>query len=418
MRFFRVLFLLMTLAPPLMAQEVELGDRVVVVGSGLTGAIVQIGGADDPGAFLVRFDYNGSSHWIRTYGQRNSLIVVAPGGERRFDVVDAANYNFRSPYQAAPTATNTAAAASTPAATTPGAPPPPSAPAVGASAGVTKAGAAPRQERPREAPGAAVASTTPAAGRVRGTARFADSRGIPRFTVTISGATGGFDPFASSTGATRHLTYSEGAEGRYDARVPSAVVNQVTAVAHVDYNGKTYHMPLHPRDGKPTTGTGAFRGDTDRGVVRDFELKLTGVKPDYADQNPAAITDNDSDSATNAFYGGTVELQTWGEVTSDVYTAPVGSNFALTLTPSGPLLDGSAGETIVRTATVRRENTHYHYLRDIPIGRYTVTVSLDGQPLRISTGFGNPFERSAVVEFEPAASPPGGASRVVLKLTR
>src|SRR3546814_11979338 len=47
----------------------------------------------------------------------------------------------------------------------------------------------------------------------------------------------------------------------------------------------------------------------------------------------------------------------------------------LTLTPSGPLIDGSQGKTLVL-----RQGDHYWvqygYLEDIPIGRYTVTEIL------------------------------------------
>src|SRR3546814_3061732 len=58
----------------------------------------------------------------------------------------------------------------------------------------------------------------------------------------------------------------------------------------------------------------------------------------------------------------------------------------LTLTPSGPLIDGSEGKTLVL-----RQGDHYWvqfgYLEDIPIGRYTVTAILKNEagprPLRI-----------------------------------
>src|SRR3546814_17092136 len=58
----------------------------------------------------------------------------------------------------------------------------------------------------------------------------------------------------------------------------------------------------------------------------------------------------------------------------------------LTLTPSGPLIDGSEGKTLVL-----RQGDHYWvqfgYLEDIPIGRYTVTAILKDEtgprPLRI-----------------------------------
>src|SRR3546814_12056742 len=61
----------------------------------------------------------------------------------------------------------------------------------------------------------------------------------------------------------------------------------------------------------------------------------------------------------------------------------------LTLTPSGPLIDGSEGKTLVL-----RQGDHYWvqfgYLEDIPIGRYPVTAILKNEagprPLRIQDG--------------------------------
>lgn len=65
---------------------------------------------------------------------------------------------------------------------------------------------------------------------------------------------------------------------------------------------------------------------------------------------------------------------------------PAGCSLRLTLTPRGPLLDGSAGRTLTRDLLL------YHW-RDIPIGVYTATATLIGPsggmtalPLRVVAG--------------------------------
>src|SRR3546814_11710318 len=90
----------------------------------------------------------------------------------------------------------------------------------------------------------------------------------------------------------------------------------------------------------------------------------------------------------------------------------------LTLTPSGPLIDGSEGKTLVL-----RQGDHYWvqfgYLEDIPIGRYTVTAILknkDGpRPLRIQDWLKDEERKSAVEGKRVSGRVDVGGRRVIKK---
>src|SRR3546814_18808349 len=90
----------------------------------------------------------------------------------------------------------------------------------------------------------------------------------------------------------------------------------------------------------------------------------------------------------------------------------------LTLTPSGPLIDGSEGKTLVL-----RQGDHYWvqfgYLEDIPIGRYTVTAILKNEagprPLRIQDWHTeDAFKPELQIHFIPASNGRTGASASIV----
>ena len=122
-----------------------------------------------------------------------------------------------------------------------------------------------------------------------------------------------------------------------------------------EYNGKTYTLEMHPDN------TDSF---DDEGAVRNFVWKLEGRTPDNE----------------YGFYGGFIQLSTDLDFEGDL------DDVELTLTPSGPLIDGSPGKTLQL-----RPNDHYwidrYQVEDIPIGRYMVEATLKNdqgnRPLRI-----------------------------------
>lgn len=125
-----------------------------------------------------------------------------------------------------------------------------------------------------------------------------------------------------------------------------------------NYNGKDYKLELHSDNAE------TFSED---GAVRNFTWKLEGRTPrsDYG------------------FYGGFIQLS------SDFGFYDI-EDVELTLTPIGPLIDGSAGKTLKL-----RVGDHYwvqrYQIEDIPIGRYSVKAiskkDNKEQPLKIQNWF-------------------------------
>ncbi len=136
-----------------------------------------------------------------------------------------------------------------------------------------------------------------------------------------------------------NLLTNTDAKGAYRVKTPNGSW-QATAEIRRTYNGKSYRLDLAPDN------SNAFAGD--EGAVRNFEWRLSGEKPD----NPGA------------FYGGSVEVS--GEVGKGPYDA---ENIEFTFTPVGPLIDGSAGKTLVLPY-----DTYYGRIPDVPIGRYRITA--------------------------------------------
>ena len=111
------------------------------------------------------------------------------------------------------------------------------------------------------------------------------------------------------------------------------------------YNGWTYSLQLHPDN---------IDSFDDTGAVRNFTWRLEGREPENE----------------YGYYGGLVKVFTDYGFYEDM------QDVELTLAPDGPLIDGSEGRTLVL-----RLGDHYwtrpDYLEDIPIGRYTVTATLE-----------------------------------------
>lgn len=148
-----------------------------------------------------------------------------------------------------------------------------------------------------------------------------------------------------------------------------------------EYNGKTYTLELHPD---------SIDSFDDRGAVRNFVWKLEGRTPksDYG------------------YYGGFIQLRTDLDFNGDL------ENVELTLTPSGPLIDGSQGKTLRL-----RHGDHYwvdrYQIEDIPIGRYTVEATLKSEEgsrrLRIQDWYTRgDFQSGLQLDFTPN---PGSGTR-------
>jgi hypothetical protein len=154
-----------------------------------------------------------------------------------------------------------------------------------------------------------------------------------------------------------------GPDGRYTAS--SSVQNAsasytIEAFIEVPYNGQTICQKLampNPNDYNSFT--------LDKGAERNFQWQLTGKVGNY-----------------DSFFGATINL--WNSyLFSDTAKA-----VELTLTPTGPLLDGSEGSVIV--GEVPLGDSDEDRLPDIPVGPYTLQATLIGHdgsrtPINIAT---------------------------------
>lgn len=173
-----------------------------------------------------------------------------------------------------------------------------------------------------------------------------------------------------------NLLTNADANGKYKVKLSGAFTWVATATLNKSYNGKTYKYDLHPEKDE------AFTSD---GGVRNFSWKISGNKP-----------------GTTGYYGAMIQLQ------SAFGSAIMAEDIEFTLTPSGPLIDGSTGQTLApKSGAPRTEN--YYKLADIPLGRYSMKAKYSGQSLKLLNTITNEKGTEIVINFEPQA--PGGYCR-------
>jgi hypothetical protein len=204
-----------------------------------------------------------------------------------------------------------------------------------------------------------------------------DSTGRPIAGATVHAESGAFGGFR-----TLHRARTN-AQGIYQIPLPTGVCQVTAAFATIAYGGKNYGLPLHP-----VTNLKQF--DSARGNVENFVLRTWGPT--------GPQTANDADNH-KLYYGGSVRLVWMSEIAE-------GGTFEVTLTPSGALLGGGAGKTLV----FRIPNKNYGAnLNDIPLGRYTIKVSLlddgDRAPVRLEPyGPSTTPKEMLPIAFEPVSA--------------
>jgi hypothetical protein len=150
----------------------------------------------------------------------------------------------------------------------------------------------------------------------------------------------------------RNVVGHTDSDGRYRLQLPeiAAVTWAMSASMRRTYDGNTYQLPLEVSDPSPFAGS--------RGAVRDFVWRVQGPRPD------------------GGYYGRPVvayhDLNDYDLVMEDV---------ELTLTPAAPIIDGSAGKTIVQHL---RATADGDAVVDVPLGRYTISAreAPAGRPAR------------------------------------
>ncbi|QDK78701.1 carboxypeptidase regulatory-like domain-containing protein [Spirosoma sp. KCTC 42546] len=109
------------------------------------------------------------------------------------------------------------------------------------------------------------------------------------------------------------------------------------------YNDRVYKINLDPEDDSPFT--------SNEKAVRNFQWKLTGHIPDLS---------------LDLYYGGTMEMSR--DLNADDLRD--NENIEFTLTPVGPLIDGSTGKVL----KVQAKKRYNDAIKDVPMGRYKVTA--------------------------------------------
>lgn len=166
-------------------------------------------------------------------------------------------------------------------------------------------------------------------------------------------------------------------QGKYKIKVPYGTW---TASAFVTrkYHQKEYFLACDPDE---------ISSFTDDGAVRNFKWKISGQIPNVV---------------PSQYYGGSI-----GIYPADNSIIPDNTYIQLTLTPVGPLIDGSAGTPIVLGLGQEKWMEPYE-IKDIPIGRYKATIIFKADedlPLKVRNCFNDgSFQYETTFDFEPEKS--------------
>jgi hypothetical protein len=186
----------------------------------------------------------------------------------------------------------------------------------------------------------------------------------------------------------------------------NALVRGVVATTTLAFGGQRYTLTLDPTDHKPNgTGRGDFSGRSGRGIVRNFVLRTSGLKPGFGAYRNLS-TEGD-DKAAGAFYGGNLILAL------GFYPAP-GQTVSATLTPTSRLIDGCASRALTRTASPQALHSSFIYLHSIPLANYMLTVRLNGSPLPLHRLGQSGGAASLALSFPPTPELPNGESSVTI----
>jgi hypothetical protein len=140
----------------------------------------------------------------------------------------------------------------------------------------------------------------------------------------------------------------------------------------IEYNGLQVKIALEGQDNQPA----ATRLDSTAGIVKDFRLRVAGLK---AGGDKTRLYD---------YFGGAIGLQTErnlldGGFAGNPHTIKErypNATFELKLTPVGPLLDGSKGESQTYKYDAAWLGNGFgksnRYFQNIAVGRYKMTVTM------------------------------------------
>lgn len=228
--------------------------------------------------------------------------------------------------------------------------------------------------------------------------RLVDSQGNP-----LGGSNGSISINGVSTSG-EQLNYplvQPNPDGTYSLQVTDGVYS-VLGYANPTYQGVRWNLPMHPDDnvqvGQPSTS----------GIVKNFTWELSGLEPPPLDGSPL--------DPANPYqhYGAAIGLD-------GLYGCPpAGSQFQFTLTPRGPLVDGSSGQAIVFKKTVASAvvdsftfsggGQYDQILGDIPLGVYSLSVTAtdpSGNAISLQFTYGGNAQTSVQWSPDPGGIQPG-----------
>ena len=197
----------------------------------------------------------------------------------------------------------------------------------------------------------AAAQAKPVPNVVQGTVSTIDGRPVAGATIRIAGATG------AARGTS--ITAKTDASGKYRVSVPLGHYN-VDGFAELQYNGQTYKELWLDRGDAPCE-----RVMSDKGIIRNFVLRLSGTK---------RCTNGTDLRNPDAYYG--------AYITAMSSAFPDDAVITFTLTPTGPLADGTKGRAVVikRTGAALKKGGgpigETAFLHDIPLGRYKIAATV------------------------------------------
>ncbi|THF70921.1 carboxypeptidase regulatory-like domain-containing protein [Deinococcus sp. Arct2-2] len=231
-------------------------------------------------------------------------------------------------------------------------------------------------------PGDTAGSPSSAPNTVSG--RVLDTRGTP-----IAGALIWVLP-AVTTGL---VTVHTDVQGHYQSPALVNVPYRTYGYVQTEYHGQSFCLRLAADQ---LNEYDAFSPDPAGTVVRNFKVQLSGKIPDA--------------NTANRYFGAEVRLMhhTWR---NDQQLAASDSAVEVTLVPDGALIDGSLGQTLVRSAKVGE-----NFLYDIPIGHYNVTateVHRDGTRTPLVLGeYQGPPSAQTTLDFLTSGGCGGSTSNV------
>ena len=179
--------------------------------------------------------------------------------------------------------------------------------------------------------------------------RCTTEQGTPLANVDVT--IGGVTTAGVNTTTETHSDSS----GNYSQSLPPGQYSISSALYPVTLGSTNYLLPLATPDGASNDAA-----DIGPGIARDLVLHIHGK-----------ISPSLEDTAFQSFYGGHIMFTYEGRYMGS--GPPAGSITELTLVPTGPLADGTTGQTL--TLHVTNDGAFASFL-DIPIGQYTVSARL------------------------------------------